>query len=95
MPSHLCRLIVCTSLVVLFTLPRQSSADDAFQSMFNGQDLSGWVLTNTPAETFSGALVSATETSDAPRGASSAQALPVVPASPVPTPRVDKPIAPT
>ena len=52
MPSYLYRLIVCTSPVLLFTLPRQLPADDAFQPMFNGKDLSGWVLTNTPAETW-------------------------------------------
>ncbi|MEO1980744.1 MAG: family 16 glycoside hydrolase [Fuerstiella sp.] len=53
MHFHLRRLVVCSSLVVLFTLPRQLSADDAFQPMFNGEDLSGWVLTNTPSETWS------------------------------------------
>ncbi|MFM8725704.1 MAG: DUF1080 domain-containing protein, partial [Planctomycetaceae bacterium] len=29
------------------------SAQDAFQPLFNGQDLSGWVLVNTPRDTWS------------------------------------------
>ena len=53
MPSHLRRLVIFTSVVVLFTLPRQLSADDAFQPMFNGKDLSGWALTNSPSEKWS------------------------------------------
>ncbi|MCP4505508.1 MAG: DUF1080 domain-containing protein [Fuerstiella sp.] len=50
-PFH--RLTVCTSLALLYIQPCRLSADDAFQPMFNGEDLSGWVLTNTPAETWS------------------------------------------
>ncbi|RLS68824.1 MAG: DUF1080 domain-containing protein, partial [Planctomycetota bacterium] len=29
------------------------AADDDFKPLFNGKDLNGWVLTNTPAETWS------------------------------------------
>ncbi|MDG1898194.1 MAG: DUF1080 domain-containing protein [Fuerstiella sp.] len=53
MPSYLFRLIPCTSAVLLFTIVGRLPADDALQPMFNGKDLSGWVLTNTPAETWS------------------------------------------
>ncbi len=53
MHLHLRCLVLCTSLVLLFTLPCHLRADDEFRPMFNGKDLAGWVLTNTPAETWS------------------------------------------
>jgi hypothetical protein len=37
-------LLACTS--------NRTAAEDDFQPMFNGTDLSGWVLTNTPSETW-------------------------------------------
>lgn len=41
-------------LLLLPLMPlTDASAADEFQSMFNGKDFSGWVLTNTPAETWS------------------------------------------
>ncbi len=42
-------LLACTSQ----TLGRQARAADEFQPLFNGSDFSGWVRTNTPAETWS------------------------------------------
>ncbi|MCP4784027.1 MAG: DUF1080 domain-containing protein [Fuerstiella sp.] len=53
MYSHFRRKTFCTCLVLLLALTRQVSADDQFRPMFNGKDLSGWVLTNTPPETWS------------------------------------------
>ena len=53
MHSHLRHRISCICIVLLLTLTRQLPADDQFEPMFNGQDLAGWVLTNTPPETWS------------------------------------------
>lgn len=46
-------LILATSLLLSTTVIRESVAEDSFSPMFNGTDLAGWVLTNTPAETWS------------------------------------------
>ena len=53
MHSHLRNRIHSTCFVLLLTLPRQLPAEDEFRPMFNGKDLAGWVLSNTPAETWS------------------------------------------
>ncbi len=45
-------LLIATLWLALAT-PRISWAEDDFKPMFNGKDLSGWILTNTPAETWS------------------------------------------
>ncbi len=45
------RTLCCTTLLLLSVTDRSSAADD-FQPMFNGKDLSGWVLTNTPYQTW-------------------------------------------
>lgn len=42
---------IVASVISCLTISDNCSADD-FQPMFNGRDLSGWVLTNTPAETW-------------------------------------------
>lgn len=49
---HLSRLL-CIGLLLSVTSWNPARADDGFESLFNGRDLSGWVLTNTPAETWS------------------------------------------
>lgn len=49
------RLIIASVAVwvcLLATGARRAAAEDGFQPMFNGKDLSGWVLTNTPPETW-------------------------------------------
>lgn len=43
-------LVVITILVA--NVNRRAAAEDGFRPMFNGKDLSGWVLTNTPPETW-------------------------------------------
>ena len=53
MHSPTCRTIFRVSLLLLLTTASPSRAQDELQPMFNGKDLSGWVLTNTPAETWS------------------------------------------
>lgn len=48
---HFC----CFALLVFAFIPttnRPAAAEDGFEPMFNGKDLSGWVLTNTPPETW-------------------------------------------
>ena len=51
------RLPVCFFAAVVGALMAcvgvPAAAEDGFQPMFNGKDLSGWVLTNTPPETWS------------------------------------------
>lgn len=42
----------CVSIAFLTSLAIPSHAQDEFRPMFNGKDLSGWVLTNTPPETW-------------------------------------------
>ncbi len=41
-----------TLLATIAFLPQACLAEEGFRPMFNGKDLSGWVLTNTPAETW-------------------------------------------
>jgi hypothetical protein len=48
-----CLLAIFTSLLISLLVPHKSIAEDGFASMFNGVDLTGWVLTNTPPETWS------------------------------------------
>jgi hypothetical protein len=46
--------LLCHSLLTAATLcVTQASAQDAFTPLFNGRDLTGWVLVNTPPETWS------------------------------------------
>jgi hypothetical protein len=51
------RIVACCAAALMFVLLSRNGAsvvaDDGFQPMFNGKDLSGWVLTNTPPETWS------------------------------------------
>lgn len=48
------QLAAClTALVFSLLNPSQGSAQDELKPMFNGKDFSGWVRTNTPAETWS------------------------------------------
>ncbi len=53
MHRFLCSLVLATSLLIAPTWIRPCVAEDGFLPMFNGTDLTGWVLTNTPAETWS------------------------------------------
>ncbi len=53
MQRKYCFLLLATSLLISTTGIRESVAEDGFTPMFNGTDLAGWVLTNTPAETWS------------------------------------------
>jgi len=46
------RLVAVLIGVLLACSSYRAAAEDDFQSMFNGKDLSGWVLTNTPPETW-------------------------------------------
>ncbi len=48
-----CLLAIVTSLLISLLVPHKSIAEDGFAAMFNGVDLAGWVLTNTPRETWS------------------------------------------
>ncbi len=48
-----CFLILATSLLISTTVIREAIAEEGFSPMFNGTDLAGWVLTNTPSETWS------------------------------------------
>ncbi len=50
---HLHLRTLCCATLLLLSVTDRSNADDDFQPMFNGKDLSGWVLTNTPPETWS------------------------------------------
>ena len=40
-------------VLISLLVPHKSIAEDGFASMFNGVDLTGWGLTNTPPETWS------------------------------------------
>jgi hypothetical protein len=51
LPGHFNRYILGSGLLLAIATGATKAADD-LQPMFNGQDLSGWVLTNTPAETW-------------------------------------------
>ena len=53
MHRNLCSLVLATGLLIAPTWIRPCVAEDGFLPMFNGTDLTGWVLTNTPAETWS------------------------------------------
>jgi len=44
---------VCTSLVVVFAFQLPNTSGQEATQLFNGKDLSGWVLVNTPPETWS------------------------------------------
>lgn len=52
MRRPLYQLAIVGLLLTLFAI-HPAAADDGFVPMFNGSDLDGWVLTNTPAETWS------------------------------------------
>ncbi len=45
--------IHCLVVSVACLIPMAAFAEDDFRPMFNGRDLSGWVLTNTPPQTWS------------------------------------------
>lgn len=58
-PTHETRLmkrfsvhLIAVATSVLLLSPRVPAAEDGFEPMFNGKDLTGWVLTNTPPETW-------------------------------------------
>ena len=50
--SAVFRLLPLLTLLVL-VLNTPATAQENFRPLFNGQDLSGWVLVNTPRETWS------------------------------------------
>jgi hypothetical protein len=50
--NSLC-LRICLASLMLTLTTSQAAAEDGFRPLLNGQDLSGWVLVNTPPQTWS------------------------------------------